>query len=354
MSWRLLRLERLVARLRKYWVSRRKESRQVYVQDRVREFRTMWSAVAEAVGAQFCDVTEQIWEIRRGAKRTRISNYKLEIDNPVILEIAGNKPLVYRLLSEAGLRVPEHRVFELGELHVAEAFLQSHPRGCVIKPADGTSSGLGVTTHVLSRCEVRKAAVLASLYHSKLLIEEMISGESYRLLVFEGEVIHAVRRRCPRLIADGVSSVAELIAEENARRHGRCEAAIEIDRDCRFTLESQALSLSAIPPKGGVFAVQSVGDPERRQVEVRTIYNEPATDLICETLKRDAESVAAILGSRFLGVDIVTSDPSVPLGQSAGAIIEANTTPGLHHHYDMRREQYPEAARVVIKTLLDR
>jgi cyanophycin synthetase len=327
-------------------------SKQVYVQDRVSEYREMWRAVAEKIGANFAPLTDDLWEVRLNGKKTRILNYKMEFDDPVTLEMAGNKPLVYRLLNEKRLRVPEHEVFRLDDLDRAEAFLRRHPKGCVVKPANGTSSGLGVTTHLLTRHEVRKAAILASLYDSELLIETMIPGESYRLLVLDGEVIHAVHRRGPRLVGDGISSVAKLIEAENERRTERGEDILGTDRDCRFTLDYQNLSLSSIPSKGQSFVVQSVNDPWQRRAEVRTVYNEAVTDLVCDALKKNAEAVAESLGSRFIGVDLITTDPTVPLEQSGGAIIEANTTPGLHHHYDLRREKYPEPALRVIQALL--
>ena len=100
LQWRLLQLERLLARLRKVWDIRRNSSKQVYVQDRVAEYRDMWCAVAEYIGASFAILTDDLWEMRLNGKKTRILNYKLQFDDPVILETVGKKPLVYRLLSE--------------------------------------------------------------------------------------------------------------------------------------------------------------------------------------------------------------------------------------------------------------
>jgi hypothetical protein len=93
----------------------------------------MWRAVAESIGAQFSLLTDDLWEIRLNGKNTRISNYRMQFDDPVILETVGKKPLVYRLLSEKGLRVPEHEVFGLSDLDRAVAFLSRHPKGCVVK-----------------------------------------------------------------------------------------------------------------------------------------------------------------------------------------------------------------------------
>jgi cyanophycin synthetase len=312
----------------------------------------MWRAVARHIGADFSLLADDLWELRLNGRKTRILNYKLQFDDPVILETAGRKPLVYRLLAEEGLRVPQYELFRLDQMARAEAFLTRHPEGCVVKPASGTSSGLGVTTHVLERHEIRNAAILASLYDSELLIERMIPGESYRLLVLDGQLIHAACRRGPRLVGDGISSVAELIAIENQRLRESGEDVLGTGRDCRFTLSWQNLSLSSIPPKGRRFLVQSVNDPRQRREEVRTIYNETVTGSICDALRNNAELIARTLGSRFIGVDLVTVDPTVPLEESGGAIIEANTTPGLHHHYDSRREKYPEPALRVVEALL--
>jgi cyanophycin synthetase len=250
------------------------------------------------------------------------------------------------------LCVPEHAVFDLKQLHQAELFLSRHATGCVVKPASGTSSGLGITTHVVTARDLRRAAILASLYASQLLIESMVPGESYRLLVLDGEVLHAVRRRGLRLVGDGVSSIAGLIRAENRRRAQRGEPAIGTDRDCQFTLDYQGLSVSSTPSEDQSFLVQTVNDPRHRHIEVRTVYDEAVTDLVCHAIKRNASVVAEALRSRFIGVDVITTDPSVSLEESGGAIIEANTTPGLHHHYDRKREQFPQPAPRVLRTLL--
>jgi D-alanine-D-alanine ligase-like ATP-grasp enzyme len=342
----------LLARIRKTWEVKRKASRQVYVQDRVAEYRALWQATAAEIGARLAPLADDLWELSLEGKTTRILNHCLQFDDPVILETAGNKPLVYRLLRERGLRVPEHAVFDLKQLHQAELFLSRHARGCVVKPASGTSSGLGITTHVFTARDLRRAAILASLYASQLLIESMVPGESYRLLVLDGEVLHAVRRRGLRLVGDGASSIAELIRAENRRRAERGEAAIGTGKDCQFTLDYQGLSVSSTPAEDQSFLVQTVSDPRQRHVEVRTVYDETVTDLVCYAIKRNASVVAEALRSRFIGVDVITTDPSVSLEESGGAIIEANTTPGLHHHYDLKREQFPQPAPQVLRTLL--
>ena len=348
----VLQAERKLTRLRKMWADVTSSSGQTYVQDRISQYREMWQAVADSVGAEFTVMSDAVWKVELNNRSTMILNDVLQFDDPVTLEVAGMKPLAFKILAEAGLQVPPHEVFRLDEIDKAYAFSSRFPEGVVVKPASGTSSGQGVTTHILSKKEVRKAAVLASLYGSDLMIEPMIPGECYRILVLDGKAIHAVCRRGPRLIGDGQRNVSGLISQENMGRKKDSLPVLDTDRDCLFTLEYQHLSLDSVPAKDQIFLVKSVNDPVRKQIEVRTVYNETVTDSICDSLKETAEQAAKLLGSRFVGVDFITTDASVSLRESGGVINELNTTPGLHHHYDSRSEKYPGPAVEALKSLL--
>lgn len=347
-----IRIERLFARLRKIWIDVRSTSDQVYVWDRVDEYRLMWKAVAQELGAEMTFLADDIWEISLNGKRTRIYNDKLEYDNPVNLVMAGRKPLVYKMLGENGLRVPDYKVFHLEDVHSVCDFLHQHQKGCVVKPADGTCSGYGVTTHVQTEKEVRKAAILASLYCPEIIIEPMIPGECYRLLVLNGEVIHAVCRQGLRLKGDGVATVVDLIEVENKRLLDVGGNALEIDRDCLFTLDYQGMTLDTVPAENSRFLVKSVNDLNRKQVEVRTVYNTVVTDDVGDSLKDDAIRASKIVGCAFVGVDFITTDPEKSLEESGGFINELNTTPGLHHHCGHEQEKFSRIALQVISPLL--
>ncbi len=267
------------------------------------------------------------------------------------LGLAGRKPLVHNLLKQHGIPVPHHIVFHLEELTEAFNFLKQYPQGCVIKPANGYG-GQGVTTHVLKNREVRKAAILASLQSQDLLMEPLIPGESYRILVIEGKMVHAVCRRGPRLKGDGISTISELIRAENMHLNEQNMNILNIDRDCLFTLEYQSLSLDSVTEKDQIFLVKTINDSARKQIEVRTVYNETVTNSICDSIKRHAELAAKHVNSAFIGIDIITTDPSIPLEESGGVVNEVNTTPALHHHYDIKKEKFPQPAIDAISIFL--
>jgi len=68
------------------------------------------------------------------------------------------------------------------------------------------------------------------------------------------------------------------------------------------------------------------------------------TDVVSVTRR-----AAAALGVRLAGVDVVTSDLSVPLASSGGVVLEVNPIPGLFHHYNVSNPN--GASRVAIPIL---
>jgi cyanophycin synthetase len=296
----------------------------VYVDARVEEYRRYWEAAARSLGADMSALADGIWEVRYRSVRTRIAGYVLSLDDPVTLRIAGNKALCYRLARDAGVPVAEHRVVRLANVAAARSLLLERPGLYVVKPARGSSSGIGVTTCVSTPEELEAAAVLASLFCDELLVERMVPGESYRLLFLDGEFLHAVRRRGTRVVGDGRSTVAELLRRQPDA--GRLDALAEM------TLGAQGLGPASVPAAGRSVLVRGLPPGTSRSRELRTIYDEPATELLHPEVVAAAGRVVQALGSQFAGVDVVTADPAVPLDRSGGVFLEINTTPGIHHH----------------------
>lgn len=300
-------------------------------------YRKVWEEAARELSAEFSEIAHGYWEVSKGGKRTFINNYVVQIDDPVILNVAGNKALSYRIIRDSGLPVPDHACYTLNGIEKAGDFIKRFDAGYfVIKPSTGTSGARGITTHLEGFKECVRASVLASLFSDDILIERLIPGESYRLLVLDGEMILASRRKGVWVEGDGASTVMGLVQEE--LRRGAADGAArctDSDRDLIATLRVQGLTPSSVVEKGRKVLAKSVKDRSGEYSEVRTAYDEDATGLICAGLKKEAERAAMALNSRFAGIDIVTMDPSKPLAEGRGAVVEVNTTPGLHHHYNL-------------------
>jgi hypothetical protein len=297
--------------------------RTTYIDRRVPEYRRYWEAAAAALSAEFEALSDSVWEVRRDDARTRIAHYVTEFDNPVTLSVAGDKALVYRLAEAEGIPVPDHVLVGPGTLRAGADFLQRHHGPCVVKPARDTSSGLGVTTYVFSRHALEWAIARASLFCADVIVESHVPGESYRLLFLEGRMIHAVRRRGTRVTGDGVGTVGSLVA----RAFGE-----PLDRIAEVTLAAQALSGESVPAPGTSVLVSGLPPGEKRRRELRTVYDEDVTGMIGAGLVTQLQPLVSRVGASFAGVDIVAVDPTLPLREGGAALIEINTTPGIHHH----------------------
>jgi glutathione synthase/RimK-type ligase-like ATP-grasp enzyme len=323
--------------------------RTVYVGQRVREYRGYWEGAALRIGAEFRDMADNVWEVRRDGRRTRLCGAHVQLNDPVVSDISANKKLCYDLASRAGLPIPNHTVFTLAELERAVEFLERRPGLYVVKPAGETSSGIGVTTQVRTRRQLASAAILASLFASRLLVEEMIPGESCRLLYIGGEFVHAVRRRGTRVSGDGTTTVAGLMRALEPR-------SAAIDTNAVFTLRAQGLAPRSVVEAGRELLVRSLPPHETRTRELRTVYTEEITSEVGPALREEIGRIVAAVESRLAGVDIVTLDPRLSLGENGGAFLEVNPAPGIHHHYVSEEDHkaHPVATKLLEYLLQER
>lgn len=316
--------------------------RTIYVNQRVSEYRGYWAEGASILGAQFRELSDGMWEVESTNRVTRIANYLVQADDPVILKLAGDKPFSYRLAESVGFRVPDYAVFHLSELPKALRWARRHQGPFVVKPAIGSSSGRGVTTVVSSAVEIAQAMALASLFAESIIVQQMIFGESCRLLILGGECIDAIRRRGVRVVADGRSTVANLLSTRDKN--------LQRDQVTRFTLSQQNLDLQGVPTTGEVL-LRAFPPDKNETIELRTVYTERIRGNVDATLIAQAEDLASAIHSTFAGVDFIASDPS--RGATA-FFLEVNTTPGIHHHYSLAGEKLAEPiAATVLRRLLE-
>ncbi len=308
----------------------------------------LWIAAAASAGAAIDDLGYGVHRIARGGRETFVSASRVMLDGPVTLKIAGNKPLVSRILSEHGHPVGQFLEFDLSEIDLAESFLKRLGSPGVVKPAVSGSGGRGITTDIQTRRDLRRASVLASAYGKTMLIEQQATGASYRLLYLDGEFIDAIERRPPRVAGDGRHSLERLIRMENRRRlAGGLPLGVQalvIDLELKRCLARQGLTLSSVPAAGEWVTVKAVVNDNT------AAENSNVRDRVHpETIRRGAD-IAHLLKIRFAGHDVITTDISRPLDETGGIFNEVNTTPGLLHHYLIDR---PEQTVPVMERLLE-
>ncbi len=225
-------------------------------------YQRLWESAAAECGASCKRLGYGFCAIARDDLATRVRQNWTAIDDPVTLNIAINKALCNQLLTEAALPIPRHVSFTLRTLPRTLAFLEQIQKEVVVKPANGTGGGQGVTTGIRTPNQLAWAATLAAQSGGEMLLEEFIPGDNYRLLYLDGELLDAVQRRPPSVTGDGHSTIRQLVDKVNQQRlqqgSTRSQVLIGIDLDMRLTLAKRSMTLKSVPASGEVVAVKTV------------------------------------------------------------------------------------------------
>ena len=314
-------------------------------------YERTWRAAAEELGGTWRRLKTGIAEIEVAGNKTRVSGNVSEIDDPVTLALLHDKPLTHQILQAEGLPVPRHATFTLKDVSPAVAFLNTAGGDSVVKPASGTGGGRGVTTGVRRPSDLARAAAAAAVYDDELVIEQQLPGDNYRLLYLDGELVDAFVRRPPNVVGDGRSSITGLVdaANEDRRRRGEAvsQVPLTIDLDMHRTLAKQGLSMRSVPAKGASVTLKTVVN------ENAGADNATATHLLCRSIVEAGEAAVRALRVRFAGIDVITPDPTVPLEEAGGAILEVNGTPNLYFHYHKSDGGFPVAVHLLRRLLLE-
>ncbi|MDC0663127.1 hypothetical protein [Marinobacter sp. SS21] len=321
---------------------------------RARFYDALWQQAAEALELSFEKLGYGFWQASNGQGHWVRGNVSgIDLDRRISSVLSGNKPLTHRLLADIpGYRAPRYQEYTLASIDRAQTFMIEQSAACVVKPAADTGAGSGVSTDVTTRRALETASIEAAVWSKHLLIEETIPGHSFRLLVLNDRLIHAVRRDPPMVTGDGRSRIEDLIEQENRRRMSNGKVVslfpIQIDFECRQSLAKQSLRLSSVPAAGQRVRVKDVVNQNAAE------QNVDVTDLVHPDIAKLAITASRHMGLSFCGVDVIADDISVPLSQSGGVINELNAHPGLHHHYLTSAPDKPPVAEQLMAYCLAR
>jgi cyanophycin synthetase len=315
--------------------------RRVLAARRNRVPEEMWREAARTLGAEVVELAPTLLEFRLGPAITRVRGQTTPFADPVSEAVASDKFLAYRILSEGGLPVPAHELVGIRDLSAAAGFLHRVGGPCIVKPARGRG-GSGVTGEVRTVAQLRRALVSAGRFHHQALLEQQCAGDSYRLLVLDGEVLDVIRRPLPQVVGDGRSTIEQLMFrqyEERIRVDGPGGLKpFPADLDCLFTITQAGYSVRSVLAPG-----------EAVTIKTATNYNGPRDSVSIpapypETFISLARRAAAVLGVRLGGVDLVAS------ADDQAVVLEVNAIPGLTHHYNVSD---PERAQRIAIPLLE-
>lgn len=270
---------------------------------------------------------ESLLELGYGKYRRRLQAAVSDRTSLISTELVQDKAVTKSFLKMALVPVPSGFVARTESELVAG--LESLRPPWVIKPVDG-HHGQGVTLNLETIEDAKLALIHARKFSTECVVESMVCGRDYRLLVVGKKLIAAGERKPAHVIGDGLATVEQLIEQANLdprRGDGHCNVLtkISIDDDVHKELATQELKTDSVP---------SVG----RYVRLRGTANistggtaGDVTDIVHPEIRCLSERIARLVDLDICGIDLIHSDIRRP-PDSDTAVIEVNAGPGLRMH----------------------
>ncbi|RLA50173.1 MAG: hypothetical protein DRR42_13860 [Gammaproteobacteria bacterium] len=289
--------------------------------------RIVWEAEKRNIPWSRIHATEGYVQLGHGYKQRRFNGSYTGNTPYIATKIATAKYLACDFFRSHGIPVPQQiRVLD-ADGAVAAALRIGYP--VVLKP-ERMDKGLGVHINLIDEQSVREAFDSARS-HGRVLIEQQIPGDDYRITLIHGRMVAAGRSQAAQVVGDGHSTIRKLIEIVNSDlRRGTqdyCElSTIVADDEIIRTLEEQKMTLDSKPETGTIIAL-------RRWWRNGTDHSaEDMTGLVHPINRTMFERAARLIGLDIAGVDFITPDISRPWTEVGGAINEINPTPGLNTH----------------------
>jgi cyanophycin synthetase len=282
---------------------------------------------------------------RRGIPVRRLNNYSLvqlglgknlrriqstlsDYTSAIAVEIAQDKDDTKRVLGNIGLPVPKGDVAQTLERALDIVREIGYP--VILKPLDA-SHGRGISDRIENDDALKAAWIEARELAKRIVVEEYAEGRDHRVLVINGKVIACAERIPARVVGDGSSTIGQLIESENKdprRGFGHTKILTKLPADSRTVcfLEKRGLTLKSVPSKGQIVYLRGTANLSTGGTAVdRTDEMHPDNVTACEM-------AAGIIGLDIAGIDVLTSDISVPFRENGAVIIEVNAGPGIRMH----------------------
>ena len=269
------------------------------------------------------------WKVEILSEAGGLLRYSLPSGKTVILQsltspftgavsqkIADDKYTTYQLALQAKVPVPETHIVK--DKEESEELLQKY-KTVVIKPLD-SAHGNGVTTNVTDSTKLETAIEKARAFSDEVLLQPQLRGKDVRVLIIGGELAACAQRRPASVVADGVSTLGQLIVEENKnpdRGENYQKKLNLIDEEVARNFLGD--KINEVPSKGETCTVVGTANIGTGGTA------EDITELVPEALIEASKKMLAVAGLPVGAADFMWDEDSFYLLE-----INANPSLGLH------------------------
>ncbi len=267
-------------------------------------------------------------QLGHGRYQRRIQATLMDSTSALGVEIADDKEYTKKLLGNMGIPVPEGISADDPDEALAAAAQLGYP--VVVKPLVG-NHGRGITINVQDEEELAAAYHRAKKVCDGVLVEKLLRGSDFRILVVNGKFAAAALREPAFIIGDGSSPVQELIAKVNQDPqrgigHEKNLTQITVDAMTERILAVKDLSLKSVLPAGEKLHLKSTANLSTGGTALNVTEN------VHPLVKFMAERISRIIGLDVIGIDIIAPTLQEPLQKNSGGVVEVNAAPGFRMH----------------------
>lgn len=272
--------------------------------------------------------------------------------SPVGVAIARHKIRTAECLRRAGLPVTEG--IAVASLAEARAAAEALAWPVVVKPR-ALDRGEGVFADIRDMATLEWAFLRARRASPHLMVERHVPGDHVRLTLYRDHVLSATFKRPGGVTGDGVSTVDQLVAAEQARREAERRArkargaGLQMDDEARGMLAQQGLAPSSVPEEGRFV-------PLRRRSNATsggTTTHIGVDDVHPDNLDLCREA-ARLLGLDLAGIDLITPDAGRSWTGGGTVICDVNARPqlGFEAARELMAHLFCEGGRIPVHALI--
>ncbi len=248
--------------------------------------------------------------------------------------LAKNKEVTYRLWERVGVPFPRNRYFKNKKFFSRDAEDMDLLFPVVFKKSNGKKS-LGIRTNINSFGELER--IVAEADHG-FIIQEMVFGKEYRLLLHGGRLLGALELVPPQIIGNGVDTINALIQRKNVD----LQTKILINEKVLETIKKNGFLLTSVLADGSCVALQENSCLAEGGSSI------DCTDIVHPDILGLAHLAAQSINLKLAGIDLICEDISADPNKQKISFLEANSFPSLSIHYEPTFGQ----PRRVIKDIL--
>lgn len=213
----------------------------------------------------------------------------------------------------------------------------------VLKPLKGNNAR-SVFTNVESETEIHRIfGILKENGFNQVLVEEMLEGTRYRILVIHDKIVGVLESIDEYIIGDGHSTVQELINSQiNEKIIGNSDWHVDLSPSSShpqhlFSLQKLKKNPESILPHKIKLVIRS-----------NTKYGRDVSSLLHPQTRLQIITAVQMIGLDIAGVDVLAKDISIPLDEQDGGVCEINSKPSWSDHID-----FPNKNKSLVHELID-